>query len=126
MIGTSRGESIRSIADRLGRAASTIMHEINNNGRCREAAGRYRALHRFGANRGGWDAKSGYRAHLAQQRSEERAGRPKAGKLARNRELREVVEGLLRKKYSPEQIVGALASNLSRSPGDARVPRNHL
>ena len=116
MIGTSRGESIRSIADRLGRAASTIMHEINNNGRCREAAGRYRALHRFGANRGGWDAKSGYRAHLAQQRSEERAGRPKAGKLARNRELREVVEGLLRKKYSPEQIVGALAQTYPDRP----------
>jgi IS30 family transposase len=116
MIGTSRGESIRSIADRLGRAASTIMHEINNNGRCREAAGRYRALHRFGANRGGWDAKSGYRAHLAQQRSEERAGRPKGGKLARNPELREVVEELLHKKYSPEQIVGALAQTYPDRP----------
>jgi transposase, IS30 family len=109
MIGTSRGESIRSIAHRLGRAASTIMHEINNNGRCREAPGRYRALHRFGANRGGWDAKSGYRAHLAQQRSEERAGRPKAGKLTRCPELRELVEEMLLNKYSPEQITGVLA-----------------
>jgi IS30 family transposase len=109
MIGTSRGESIRLIAHRLGRAASTIMHEINNNGRCREAPGRYRALHRFGANRGGWDAKSGYRAHLAQQRSEERAGRPKAGKLTRCPELRELVEEMLLNKYSPEQIAGVLA-----------------
>jgi transposase, IS30 family len=109
MIGTSRGESIRSIAHRLGRAASTIMHEINNNGRCREAPGRYRALHRFGANRGGWDAKSGYRAHLAQQRSEERAGRPKAGKLTRCPELGELVEEMLLNKYSPEQITGVLA-----------------
>jgi transposase, IS30 family len=109
MIGTARGESIRSIAHRLGRAASTIMHEINNNGRCREAAGRYRALHRFGGNRGGWDARSGYRAHLAQQRSEERAGRPKAGKLTHCPELRELVEEMLLNKYSPEQIAGVLA-----------------
>jgi IS30 family transposase len=116
MIGTAQGESIRSIARRLGRAASTIMHEINNNGRCREASGRYRALHRFGANRGGWDAKSGYRAHLAQQRSEERARRPKAGKLARCPELRQAVEALLLNKYSPEQIAGALALTYSDRP----------
>jgi hypothetical protein len=31
---------------------------------------RYRALYRFGANRGGWDAKSRYRASLAQARCE--------------------------------------------------------
>src|ERR1700692_232144 len=109
MIGTARGESIRSIAHRLERAASRIMHAVNNNGRCREAAGRYRALHRFGGNRGGWDARSGYRAHLAQQRSEERAGRPKAGKLTRCPELRELVEEMLLNKYSPEQIAGVLA-----------------
>jgi len=33
--------------------------------RCRA---RYRALYRIGANRGGWDAKSRYRASLAQAR----------------------------------------------------------
>lgn len=109
MIGTRRGESIRSIARRLGRAPSTIMREIYLNGRCRDAPGRYRALHRFGANRGGWDARSLYRASLAHARSEARARRPKTGKLARCLELRQVVEGLLGKKYSPEQIVGVLA-----------------
>jgi IS30 family transposase len=109
MIGTASGESIRSIARRLGRAPSTIMREIHRNGRCREGAGRYRALHRFGANRGGWDAKSGYRAHVAQQRYEQRASRPKAGKLTRCPQLRAVVEDLLGKKYSPEQIAGVLA-----------------
>ena len=90
-IGTSCGESIRSIAKRLGRSPSTIMREIANNGRIREAPGRYRALHRFGANRGGWDARSGYRASLAQARSERRARRPKTGKLADNSDLRVVV-----------------------------------
>ena len=87
MIGTRSGESIRSIACRLGRAPSTIMREIDRNGHCRDATGRYRALHRFGANRGGWDAKSAYRASLAQGRSEQRARRPKTGKLARCRRV---------------------------------------
>lgn len=108
-IGTAQGESIRSMAQRLKRAPSTVMREIARNGYCREAPGRYRALHRFGGNRGGWDAKSGYRAHLAQCRSEARARRPKAGKLTRNPELRLAVEQMLFNKYSPEQIVGALA-----------------
>jgi IS30 family transposase len=116
MIGTSRGESIRSIAGRLGRAPSTIMREINNNGRCREAPGRYRARHRFGADRGGWDAKSGYRASLAQCRSEDRARRPKTGKLAANPQLRAVVEEMLGKNYSPEQIAGFLKKTYPDRP----------
>jgi transposase, IS30 family len=109
MVGTSQGESIRSMARRLGRAPSTIMREIYANGHCRDAPGRYRALHRFGANRGGWDAKSGYRASLAQQRSEARARRPKTGKLARCSELHDVVQARLKTKHSPEQIAGELA-----------------
>jgi len=107
-VGTACRESERSIARRLNRAPSTIMREIANNGACREAPGRYRALHRFGANRGGWDAKSGYRASIAQARSEEQARRPKAGKLDRNPQLRAAVEDLLKKNYSPEQIAGRL------------------
>ena len=46
--------------------------------------------------------------HLAQARSEARARRPKTGKLAGCRELCATVEGLLRKRYSPEQIAGVL------------------
>jgi IS30 family transposase len=116
MLGTAAGESIRSIARRLGRAPSTIMREISFNGRGHDAMGRYRALHRFGANRGGWDAKSAYRASLAQQRSEHRARRPKAGKLAHCPELCEVVQGLLAKKHSPEQIAGVLARTYPDRP----------
>lgn len=105
MIGTAHGESERSIAGRLGRAPSTIMHEIDNNGSGR---GRYRARHRFGADRGGWDAKSGYRASVAQASSEERVRRPKTGKLDGNPELGAAVVDLLKKKYSPQQIAGLL------------------
>jgi transposase, IS30 family len=116
MIGTRGGESIRSIARRLGRAPSTIMREVYANGRCRHAPGRYRALYRFGANRGGWDARSLYSAALAQARSEARARRPKAGKLARCPQLRQAVEGLLAIKHSPEQIAGVLAKNYPDRP----------
>ena len=77
-IGAACGESERSMARRLGRAPSTIMREIGNNGGCRGATGRYRARYRFGADRGGRDAKSGYRGSVAQARSEQRATRPRA------------------------------------------------
>lgn len=116
MIGTSQGESIRSMARRLGRAPSTIMREIDFNGRCREAPGRYRALYRFGANRGGWDAESGYWARLAQLRSEDRACRPKTGKLGRCPTLGAEVHAVLVKKYSPEQICGMLAMTYPDRP----------
>jgi IS30 family transposase len=116
MIGTARGESIRSIARGLGRAPSTVMREIEKNGRTRMAPGRYRALHRFGVNRGGWDARSGYSASLAQQRTEARARRPKAGKLARCPALCEQVQALLTKKYSPEQIAGVLVTTYPDRP----------
>ena len=127
MVGTRSGESIRSIARRLGRAPSTVMREIYANGRCRNAPGRYRALHRFGANRGGWDAKSLYRASMAQARSETRARRPKTGKLASSAQLRREVEGVVGDEdTAPNRSLGMLAMELPRSPGDAGVARNHL
>jgi IS30 family transposase len=116
MIGTSQGESIRSIARGLGRAPSTVMREIDKNGRTRMAPGRYRALHRFGVNRGGWDARAGYSATLAQQRTEARARRPKTGKLARCPALCAQVQALLVKKHSPEQIAGVLATTYPDRP----------
>ena len=116
MIGTSRDESIRSIARRLGRAPSTIQREIKNNGHSRWAPGRYRAKYRFGANRGGWDAKSLYSARMAQRRSEQRARRPKTGKLGRCAVLAAEVQALLVKKYSPAQIAGVLAATYPDRP----------
>jgi transposase, IS30 family len=116
MLGTSTGESIRSIARRLGRHPTTVMREIERNGKVRGLEGRYRALHRFGANRGGWDAKSGYSAVLAQQRSEARARRPKTGKIGRCPALGDEVQRLLTKKFSPAQIAGRLAKTYPDRP----------
>jgi len=116
MIGTAQGESIRSMARRLGRAPSTVMREIANNGVMRGYVGRYRARYRFGARRAGGDAKSGYSARIAQQRSEQRARRPKTGKLGRCPALRDQVQAWLVKKYSPEQIAGMLATTYADRP----------
>lgn len=116
MIGTARGESIRSMARRLGRSASTIHREIKNNGTMREAPGRYRAKYRFGASQSGWDAKSAYSARVAQRRSEQRARRPKTGKLGRCAVLRTEVQALLVKRYSPAQIAGILAATYPDRP----------
>jgi IS30 family transposase len=53
---------------------------------------------------------------LAQQRTEARARRPKAGKLARCPLLCDQVQALLTKKYSPEQIAGVLATTYPDRP----------
>jgi IS30 family transposase len=78
-------ESIRSIAKRLGRAASTISREV-----CRHS-GRY-----------------GYRANHADYEAWVWALRPKRCLLARNERLRQVVAGKLAQRWSPQQICGWL------------------
>jgi IS30 family transposase len=80
------GESMRSIARRLGRSPSTISRELRRNG-------------------GGAGC---YRATSAHALAYERASRPKPSKLAVNLALRKHVERDLQKLYSPEQIVGRL------------------
>ncbi|WP_354678145.1 IS30 family transposase [Cupriavidus plantarum] len=77
------GISIRSIATRLGRAASTISRELRRNG----------GIHC-------------YRAHQADQLAWDRALRPKTCKLVRNQDLAQVVAAKLRLQWSPEQIAG--------------------
>jgi IS30 family transposase len=78
--------SLRTIAQRLGRAPSTISREINRNGGIQS-----------------------YRAAAAQAKSWERARRPKACKLAINKQLNAVVAKRLSEDWSPQQISGWLA-----------------
>ncbi len=79
--GIATGESLRSIARRVGRAPSTVCREVTRNG----GRGRYRAQRA--------DRAAGRRAH-----------RPKASKLALNSRLRAVVEDKLTEWWSPQQI----------------------
>ena len=83
--GVATGASLRSIAIRLGRSASTVSRELRRNGGHR-----------------------GYRATTADKRAWDRALRPKACKLALNEQLRRVVANKLRDNWSPEQIAGWL------------------
>jgi transposase, IS30 family len=83
--GLAAGDSLRTIAARLGRAPSTISREVAANGGRR----RYRAV---AADRAAWA----------------RACRPKQTKLARWPGLRAMVEDKLELCWSPEQIAGWL------------------
>jgi IS30 family transposase len=83
--GLASGHSLRMIAARLGRAASTISRELQRNG-------------------GAVD----YRAVAADQAAWDRARRPKRCKLAGNRSLAQAVASKLRLQWSPQQIAGWL------------------
>src|SRR5215813_6008100 len=85
-VGLAAGDGVRVIAARLGRAPSTVSREVRRNCLSR---GRYRAV-------------------AAQRRAEDRARRPKRAKLAGDGELREYVQGRLRKRWSPEEISARL------------------
>ena len=93
------GQSMRSIAARLGRAPSTISREIGRNG-----------------------GQNDYRATLADQAAWERALRPKLCKLTKNRALAGIVADLLRMLWSPEQIAGWLKHTY---PNDQRLHVSH-
>jgi IS30 family transposase len=113
-VGVKTQESIRSIAGRLGRAPSTILREIERNAFC---YGRYRQRHRFGApKKGGRDAKPRYSATGAQARAQDRARRPKPGKLAGNEKLRYEVQNRLTDEHSPEQIARRLRLDFPDEP----------
>ena len=83
--GLVAAQSIRAIAAQLERSPSTVSREISRNG----GRGRYRATR-------------------ADQRAWDLARRPKRCKLARNRNLGQIVEDKLRLHWSPEQIAGWL------------------
>jgi IS30 family transposase len=80
-----RGLSLRAIADRLGRAPSTISREVNRNGGLQH-----------------------YRASQADQAAWDRAHRPKPCKLVSEPAFSRIVANKLRSRWSPEQIAGWL------------------
>jgi IS30 family transposase len=77
------GRPVRSIAAGLGRSPSTISRELRRN-----------------AEPGSGE----YRPHAAQARAEARRARPKPGKIASCPELAALIQGMLARRCSPEQI----------------------
>jgi IS30 family transposase len=92
-VGLQAGESFARIARSIGRSASTVSREVNNNG----GRARYRAVAADGA---------AYR----------RALRPKPAKLATNPALRARVEELLVTHWSPQQIAARLKLEFADDP----------
>ena len=101
--GIAAKESIRSIAVRLGRSPSTVSREVSRNG-----------------------GSDSYRASEADERTWERARRPKSCRLARSPRLRQLVEEKLRQVWSPEQIAGWLKHSYPGRRVASRVPRDDL
>ena len=93
-LGRAGGESVRSIAARLGRSPSTVSRELRRN----------------------VDGERCYRATTAHALAYGRASRPKPAKLATNLVLRAKVEKDLERKYSPEQITGRLRVEFPDEP----------
>ena len=91
--GLVAGESLRSIASRLGRSSSTISREVARHGGAR-----------------------GYRAASADRRAVRATRRPKRCKLAVNDRLRVVVEEKLEQEWAPEQISGWLVRAFPNEP----------
>ena len=83
--GLATGDSLRAIAARLGRPASTVCREVNRNG-----------------------GHQDYRAAMAEKRAWQSARRLKRCLLATNDPLRDVVAKKLKEDWSPEQISGWL------------------
>jgi IS30 family transposase len=97
--GIASGSSIREIAKRVDRAASTVSREVARHG-----------------------GRPAYRAHEADDRAWEWALRPKKCLLALHRRLREVVASKLILEWSPEQISGWLKTEY---PDDERMRVSH-
>ena len=97
--GLQAGESFRQIADRLGRAVSTISREVARNGR-----------------------RESYRAWRAEQTAARRARRPKPEKLVSHPHLCRYVERRLQQRWSPQQIAARL---LCDYPDDVEMRVSH-
>lgn len=93
------GNSIRSMAALLGRAASTISREIRRNG-----------------------GQGCYRANRADQAAWDRAHRTKVCKLLENRTVSKIVADKLQLQWSPEQIAGWLKRT---HPDDTSYQMSH-
>jgi IS30 family transposase len=125
-VGWAAGLSPAEIARGLGRHPSTIGRELSRNRTVRRPAPvvgpdgqRPRRGPVPGTNRGRdrpQHERLRYRAVVAQSKADERARRPKAGKLARNPDLRAVVSAGLTRRWSPEQISRTLRRDYPDQP----------
>jgi IS30 family transposase len=96
-----QGLSVRQVAARTGRSPSTVCRELARNADPRTG---------------------GYMPERAHQLAWQRQRRPKRSRLAANPALRAAVQGLLDRRYSPEQASGRLKVQF---PGDPAMRVSH-
>jgi IS30 family transposase len=89
------GVSVRGIAERIGRSPSTISRELRRNGR----------------------KDGGYRPFDAHRRAVGRRARHHRGRLQTNTVLRQLVDELLRQRWSAQQIARHLRARYADEPG---------
>jgi IS30 family transposase len=89
------GVSVRGIAERIGRSPSTISRELRRNGR----------------------KDGGYRPFDAHRRAVGRRARHHRRRLQTNTVLRQLVDELLRQRWSPQQIARHLRARYADEPG---------
>jgi hypothetical protein len=94
--GLVAGDSLRQIAGRLGRVASTLSREVERNG-----------------------GRTAYRACHGETAAARRARRPKPAKLALHSRLRREVERRLLERWSPQQIAARLVYDYPDDPTSA-------
>jgi transposase, IS30 family len=117
-VGVGRNESLRSIGLRLGRPASTIKRELDNNVRNRYDGRKsgYRRKYGFGARQSRSSATVIYTAVAAQHSAHQRARRPKVRKLAADDNLLLEVQTRLQLRHSPKQIATRLRRDFADDP----------
>ena len=92
-LGRAAGQAVAVIAARLGRPRCTVYRELARN-----------------------TGVGGYRATIAQQRTDERRRRPKQAKIAASARLRQEVQARLARKWSPRQIAATLKQDFPGQP----------
>jgi IS30 family transposase len=95
------GLSVRQVAARLGRSPSTVSRELARNADPRTG---------------------GYLPERAHRLAWQRQRRPKPSRLSRDPRLRAAVQGMLKRRYSPEQASGRLKAV---HPGDPSMHVSH-
>ena len=93
-VGRAAGQSVAVIAAALGRPRCTIYRELGRN-----------------------SGVAGYRATIAQRRTDQRRRRPKQAKIAASVRLRAEVAARLGKKWSPRQIAATLKQDFPDDRG---------
>ena len=117
-VGVGRNESLRSMGRRLGRPASTIKRELDNNvaNRYDGRKSGYRRKEAFGARQSGSRSTVRYDALAAERSAARRARRPKLRKLAVDDTLRDEVQTRLQLRHSPRQIAKRLRNDFPDDP----------